>query len=995
MPSVDINSSNIITFEFSAAIDLYNRNILFTDLSTYGGSNGANKDNVQGISFKIEDTSGITYKDFDFTSPDIVPADGSTYTFDWSAFGLAFMLGNTLIITGGIKDQDGSIYYTEPAYKKICKPNLINESGYVPGTFQITPNCIDNVLTVKELTVLIYDKLTPSSVTKSGNLYYPTGTGITVAFTGTPFSNNLIITGQSRIENTTVATYDLGDEIYVLVTYITKNQYNINCSNFLGDIACCLAENQAVYIRNCDNAIGEAAKQKSYEVLPALMLGLLKQISGEDASKEVAFIKKTMACDCGLTSLGQNEMTPLNPAVTNIVLVGAGGTSVSDPVVNGDTKTFTILSKNYLVSKSDSLDLSYSITTDTSVENQVNFKLKFNSAVEAQYILNAISSDNTLLAQLNSLITQSNFNIDLSGLDGKCIIDLSSVSYFLSYKVPSGAALIKSILINGTTYTAPGGLVVSNTTGIEAWLNGLSLGTFSASFNNATTGAYINILTNANSNTVTSAVFTVNAVDNTVLFQQTSKSIVAVLQAMIDYICAMTALQVALGNTLALQYFDYNGDITSVTYSPTATQNDYNIGLQNVINNIVQRVNTLTGVTCDALKAIFIDRPLSSFGASDRFYGTLGGDCSGMTDQQAALAIIAAVGKYSNVKTAWCAVDCTTPSTCPEVANTSFSTVGYDIAFYGLTWATAPVATQTVTLKYKLSSSSVWIVASNAIGVLANGNLSGSTPYTISGLTHGSTYDVWVINNCGGVGFTKQVTIPTSAVYSGSYLLDVSIYNVCGDSPTTLYSSSPFAPGITMYSDVGLTTPVTGYNYIADSTGEIYAIDSSTGVVGADTSSNCSTGTSGTYYLYNSTVGICDQAPSTLYTLGAFAVGGYLYTDVSLTTPITGYSYVVDAATNKIYNLNSSTGQIGSDTGLTCSVYSGTFRLGNTELAVCAASTGTLYSGTPFGYGSQMFTDSGLTIQATGYLYISDVSGVIYNMDDATAIVEAPTGNAC
>jgi hypothetical protein len=38
-------------------------------------------------------------------------------------------------------------------------------------------------------------------------------------------TNNLIVTGQSRIENTTVATYDLGDDIFVLVTYLTKSNF--------------------------------------------------------------------------------------------------------------------------------------------------------------------------------------------------------------------------------------------------------------------------------------------------------------------------------------------------------------------------------------------------------------------------------------------------------------------------------------------------------------------------------------------------------------------------------------------------------------------------------------------------------------------------------------------------------------------------------------------------------------------------------------------------
>lgn len=919
MPQIPIGSSNIIDFGFSLGINIYARTMLFqtSPLTTYntGGIN-----NVQGISFKVEDANGVLYTDYDFTTPDIIPSVNTAWTFDWSSFGLPFILGNTLIITGAIKDQNGTIYYTDPVYKTVCKPVGLNESGYVPGIFQIIPDCINNVLTVKELTVLIYNKTLPTSVSKSGNLFYPTGTGVTVAFANTPFSNNLIVTGQNRIECTTVATYSLGDDINVLVSYITKQQFDVNCSNFLGDILCCISKNQQTYLSNCDNAIGAYAQQKSYEILPSLMLGVLKQISGQDPSAESAFIKRTLNCDCGVSSLGQNEMTPVNPAVSSIVLIGAGGTSVADPVITGDTKTFTILSKNYLVSKSDSLDLAYSIVTDTSVTNQVNFKLKFNYSVQSGYILTAIGADPTLLAQLNSLISLSNFNIDLSSLNGKCVIDISNVNYFLSYKVPNGSSTIKNVIINGVTHNAPASLAVSNSAGIVAWLNGLALGVFQSSFSNASGGSYVNILTNSNSNTVTSATFTVDGNDNVVVFQKTSTSMIAVLQAIIDYICALTALQVSLGNSLSLNYFDYNGEVQSYNFGPTDSQNSFNVGIQNVINNIVQRIDTLTGITCAKIQAVFPDRPASSFLGAGRVYGKdQDGNCISFTQQQVALSVMQAASIYQDVKDAFCAVDCNSPVTCPDISNINMAMVGNTtIGIYGVSFGSSPTASQSVTVRYKLSSSSTYITATNNLLILPNGNISGTTPYTIPGLSASQVYDVQVINNCGGTGFIKQITTPSGGVYSGSYLLDSIIYTICAQTPVTLYSSQPFGAGITLYTDAGLSSPATGHNYVAGSDGAIYTINSSTGVVGSATGNSCSGGTPGTYSLGGAIPDICSNLPTTLYTSGAFAVGKILYTDSALTSPVTGFIYVLNLSDNKIYNLNTSTGLVGADTTSTC-----------------------------------------------------------------------------
>lgn len=63
---------------------------------------------------------------------------------------------------------------------------------------------------------------------------------------------------------------------------------------------------------------------------------------------------------------------------------------------------------------------------------------------------------------------------------------------------------------------------------------------------------------------------------------------------------------------------------------------------------------------------------------------------------------------------------------------------------------------------------------------------------------------------------------------------------------------------------------------------------------------------------------VCFAGTNTVYTSGGWGIGTVIYTDTGLTTPLTGYNYIVNTATNIIYEINVSTGAIQLDTGLTC-----------------------------------------------------------------------------
>lgn len=906
-----INSANIATFFVKVSFDIYNRRVIWdTSGTTYNGSGAAL---VKGISFGLVDQSGVQLETINFTSPQIagpITSGNWIYTTQLGYVDFAFLF-QTYQITAAIQDSNGNIYTTVPVFVTLCQPQNITDSGYVLGIFAVIPDCINSVLTVKEFTQLVYNNLQPYSVTKSGTLNYPTGTISPITFANTPFNNNVIYTGQYNIQCTTVATYALGNDVYVLVSYVTNNVFPVTCQNKISDLMCCITQVQQTAIKHCDDALGENARHQLYDILPYVVTGIGKEISGQDAWFEADYIRKYLNCNCGSASQQQSEFTPINPAVTSIVLNGVGGTSVPSPTITGNTKTYNIASIVYQVVKGNTGDLAFTITTNTSISNTVQYLITINYDTFAGSILDAIAADPALINQLNSLVNELGFSTQ--GLNGQCIINLSQANYSLSIGVNS-ATLITNIVIAGNTYNAPANLFGNNASAVASWLNSLSLGTFTVSVSSN----ILTILSIGNTNVIATMTFTSPNVTQS--FQVVTATLNQVLQAIFNYVCGMTALQVALGGSVGLCSFNYAGQPVATNYTNNQSQAAFNAGVGVSICSIVARMNSLTGLTCAALQGIFNDNPGATFNiANDRLLSVIGGSCTTATAYQIAWAMVNAINAYSDIKVAFCAINCTTPGTCPNITGINFGIVGSNIGIYGASFSQTPLSNQTVTVSYRVSGTLPWTVATNSLNLNPNGTINGTSPYQITGLLTGTSYDVMIQNNCGGSPFQSSIATPSGTSISGSYRIDNVLYNLCGDAPTALYSAIPFATGTVMYTNSGLTTILTGYTFIANAAGVIYTINTSTGVVGSPTGSNCTAGTAGTYILGNNTSSICAGSPVTLYTNGSFATGLTLYVDSSLTEAVTGYSYVVQASTQTIYDLNSSTGVIGASTGLSCS----------------------------------------------------------------------------
>ncbi len=763
MPQVIVNSSEIDVFSFTAKFDVKNLSIVFDISDTV--FNGTGVTDCQGICFSVVDADGTTQHAYDWNTPDIatpsttenpVYLGESTYTLDLSETFMYALFFQKWRIKGAIKDGNGIIYETLLTVWDLCMPDGFTDYGYVKGTFLVKLDCHNATLTAKDLTVMIYRKEEPYETTKDGTLYYPVGTIDPVTFTTTPFSNTQVYTGNYRLVNTTIALFDLGNGGIIQVEYYTANNWDFDCENNIANVLCCIQEVQSRADLNCNNAIGREAQAQLASISVPLMTGVIKELRGQDSSSEAKYIREKLRCDCGKQGVRKVSVDPQNAAVYEIVIEDAGGTTVSSEI-SGNTKTYTVSSRIYSVTKGDLNDQAFSIAINTQTPYTTKYVLTFDYEVMAGYILTEISGNTTLITQLNSLISKEFIN--LSNLNGRCVIDITASNYFLSYRVSAGSNLIESILIDGDTYTFPANTTVNDPDAIELYLNGLGLGNWEVSYSSSPSGTFINILTTENSNNPTSVIFVVGSAEVTVLFQQTTKSLIAVLQALIDYMCDITAAEIQLGTVVTVCSLSDN-EASNSTLSASASQQQLNAAFAVALCAIQQSVISFTTTTCAQLKAIFIDRPSSTVDSTARFFGTnADGNCTGFNINQITLGVINAIKNNSDIFNAYCTIPaCGDPTDCPDVESAVVVQDGNAIVLQSVGWSAFTDQTQTLTVRYRVVGDPTYTTVTTTLEVGADGDVTPN--YTVlESPTVGESYEVYITNNCGGTGVITTVEI--------------------------------------------------------------------------------------------------------------------------------------------------------------------------------------------------------------------------------------------
>lgn len=651
-----INSTNIIQFGLGITFDIGLRRITF-DSSTLTQYVSGNASNVQGIYLQVFDASGLEVKVLDLTTRDINPASPAPYVVQLAN---GFAQYGVFVINAIIIDQD-STQYQISLRKNICEPvNFANSTA--PGSFISQVNCDTPKLILSETTNFSYQGLAPYAISKAGTLYYPQGTLSPVAFTFTPFEivgTGQVYTGPYRIKNTTTVTYDLSDNVFVVIPYYTLLDFDVRCNSYLVDLLCCVKSVQDTYISDPNSARGRDAKTKFDKITMPLITALVQEKAGKDSSVEVKIISDILQCDCNYSpeSIEPVLLTGDN-AGPSFTIVGQYGSTVT-PAVVGSSTQYTVASKTTTVTK-DSGETGISIQTITSAGN-VTYKIIINYPALAANMLTAIGNSQTLTDQLNNLIAASGANTSLDGLDGGCVITIGNCGYQI-IEPGTPAKIITSVTINGTVRNAPANLSLNNTSAVASWLNGLSLGTFTVTSGSGS----ISIQSLNNPNSITQLALTIGGQPTTRQFVKTCVGLVEVLNAIIDYICAIDTTKIKFG--VAGQ---------TITNLSGTTSIDQNIALSALLIEMLAAQNQLFGsigtisLTCDNIKTLFPARVTAIVG-TDFVLGVKGGVCSRLSFTDVASQMLTVISSNPSLSTIFCTMvaACTGP-TCAPPTNVS------------------------------------------------------------------------------------------------------------------------------------------------------------------------------------------------------------------------------------------------------------------------------------------------------------------------------------
>ena len=799
----------------------------------------------------------------------------------------------------------------------------------------------------------------------------------------------------------------------------------------------------------------EAAEQKLIRINPLLwliMMGIQQPLCGVDVPALIEEIKLIGGFECNCCTPATGVIPDHSSVIDgyNFQVVTVCGDISGTVEKTGNNIQFLLQDKKYVFSICENSPPTTTAFQIIPSENDCTktFCLNIDGLQLAEDILNNISTNADLVNLFNSIINNNPGSFDLV-VDGDCIFQ-SSATYdyeILLANIPASTtfALLTSIKIAGTVNVVNYSFNLTNLAGLQTYLNGLGYGTFAVSESEGN----VLIQSTANPNNIQQVTYKVGATVYLASITQAGNGFVAisanqVVQHIIDYICALDDSQVVTAAEYTICYIDPDTGEQSTTIVQSGT------ALTTFITELLARgCDTVTyimnrpAVTCDDMKTLFPANVLV-MQQNDYFFGTKQAICSQITPLEAFLRMLQ-YGLYNtDVMAAFCAMveACAGGSPCAPF-NSFFITVEDGSPGIDLVVTFSHPDAIGFTIAYARIDNTVTPVFTTIPGILP-----GDSPYTISGVDNGQ-YRVRItpIYTDGRACNYTQLDTPActgitslSAAYTYPDIIVSysAIPSVAQVRLTVAYSNGGFFTGIYTNdgNDITVTPPVGVYGAyqvtmqpVCDEDSEYYGASTAPVVIEVFTptviatninphggSINRITGVSGiSGFALSGNVDEGEQQVGVHNAFtGAISVSIQQFTSSSNRVKLFVNSVEIDCIATEqaiffpqTYTFISYTYteedviEINYDFGV-CetsppSVLSSTYILTNVLGDACTDPQVTLYSSEAIAPGVTMYTDAALSVPAIGYDYINDYygSGIVYNLNNATAVVGANSGMSC
>lgn len=645
MNPTTINTANVIQFGFTAPFDVEASTLVF-DISALTIFKPGGEANVIGVCFEVIDPSGSYLSTIDWTSPAIVPSTGIlTYAVALSGYPSMFGWYN---IVGVLREADGNDYTITIPRKNICKPVGFS-NGVVPALLSEIIDCSAPKVGVSDNTNYTYLNNLPVNQVKTGMFYYPQGTLDPVPFNYTPmvvYGSGLVYTGNYTVRIKIVSAYDMGDQVSVLVTTTGTLNFDVTCNSDLCAVMCCMEKLQDIAITQCNTAAGTDAKNKLDKATIPFIMALTQEKCGVSSIDVVKNVMDILGCDCNCDGEAV-EASPIFTAFTPTQMTGLCGTTATYDTPTG---VWLIKSRTITLSQTGSLSQAMNISSATTDCN-VAWNITLDPYILTGEILNTIADTPLYLALFNSLVAQT--GLDLSALGQNCVIDVTNCNWTLTLNVTNPGIIVNNIMINGITYPSPA-LPLTNASGIQSWLNTLALGVFVVNYDSGTQKTVIT--TAANANTIGTMAISLNGVVQVFQFSKSCSSLIAVLQAILNYLCNLTDAQIKIGQPYTICVLQSDGTVSNQTIAAdnvntiATVMNAFAIALCISLNNILTR----GAISCANVKAVFTDKASVINTTLDVVYGTRGttttvpGNCGALTYDDFAFALFSFMTTTNN-----------------------------------------------------------------------------------------------------------------------------------------------------------------------------------------------------------------------------------------------------------------------------------------------------------------------------------------------------------